>query len=220
MYPVTDLAAAPYSGICLLQGRYSSFPGRVVYGTGFLVSASCIATAGHVLWSDLEGAMRKPDYPDVLDVFLGDGFYDGGANLSWRLSCPTAAVEAHPGFRAGDATLDLGRIRLPHQMSTALRLSDFPGPLAVGGDVLVSGFPVSGDPFGEYEARGALASLAQPVFQHQVETGEGQSGAPIRVADADGLTAIGVHLGEAGDAAGQLRRALAITPAVRAWLNS
>jgi V8-like Glu-specific endopeptidase len=216
---VTDLAGPPYSGICLIQCRYDDLP-DIVYGTGVLVGPGTVATAGHVLWNKAGHAARLI-LPDHVDVFLGDGFYDPNDHLSWTFNLPTSAVSVHPEFLAGDDTKDVARIILPHQMTGVLPMLDLPGNLQVGDNVTISGFPKDCSPFGEWEASGPLSSLDAPVFQHQVETGEGQSGAPVRLLRDGAWMVIGLHvIGQGGDGEPPIGSATAITPDIRAWLQS
>lgn len=217
---ITDLAGPPFTGICLLQARYSGFAGVVGYGTGFLVEPGRLATAGHVIWNDLDGAATSPLYPDFLDVFLGDGLYHENTHLSWTFSFPTTAITVHSEFLAGDDTYDIAKITLPQQMTGVLSLVDFPGILQVGDEVTISGYPTACSPFGEWEASGVLNSTDLPLFQHRVETSVGQSGAPVRLYRDGTWVVVGIHLSANEGAGAGVNNAAAITPTIREWLLS
>ncbi|MGA0604231.1 trypsin-like serine peptidase [Caulobacter sp. KR2-114] len=218
---VSDLSAWPHAGICLIQGRFRERP-QVIYGTGFLVSPTHIATAAHLFTINLDGPGGHAVAPDLVDVILGQGFFDDATHLSWTFDFASPQVTVHPDWAGGDQAHDIARIVLPSAQPRALPLAPSPAALAVGGALTLSGYPIDAEPFGAWEGTGALRDLASPVFHHAIDTGAGDSGAPVRVQIGGQWTVIGAHLGEAGlDDAGQpLRRALAMTQPLIDWLTT
>lgn len=220
--PVLDLSVRPHSATCLIQTRYQNFPNVVGFGTGFLVGQGRIATAAHVLWNDVDGGSQNKRFPDLIEIYLGRGIYEGFSDLIWKVSPQTAAVVAHPKFVAGDRDHDVGRLQLPTIPTAPLSVLGFPGDLKAGETLTVGGYPTQLSPFGHYEGSGPLVGLntQEPVFQHRAPTSHGQSGAPVRVLRDGGWTAVGIHLGEAGLGAGGalVNRALALSPEIVNWL--
>jgi V8-like Glu-specific endopeptidase len=218
--PVGDLSVRPHSATCLIQTRYDNYPGVVGFGTGFLVGQGRLATAAHVLWNDVDGAAPDKRLPDVIEVYLGQGIFQGFGHLVWKLS-PTAAVNpAHPKYIDGDRDSDIAKLQLPVNPTAPLSVLGFPATLAPGETVTVGGYPTQLTPFGHHEGGGPLVGLGRPVFHHQAPTSHGQSGAPVRVLRDGGWTVVGVHLGEAelGPGGVAVNRALALTPAIVNWL--
>ncbi len=87
--------------------------------------------------------------------------------------------------------------------------------------VSLAGFPTDRQPFGEYSAHGTLLSVTAPIFEHQVDSSDGQSGAPVCVVRGGLSQAIGIHLGDgtSGADGAQRNRALALTPEIVSWLQ-
>jgi V8-like Glu-specific endopeptidase len=215
---VADLSLRPYSAICLIQTRYANHPGVVGFGTGFLVGQGRLATAAHVLWNDVDGLSQNKRLPDTVEIYLGQGIFQGFAHLAWTLTPTAAKNPAHPNYLKGDRDSDVARLQLPDNPTAPLSVLGFPATLAPGEPVTVSGYPTELNPFGHYEGSGPLVGLATPVFQHQAPTSHGQSGAPVRVMRDGGWTVVGIHLGDAGPGDADLNRALALTPAIVNWL--
>ncbi|MBB4155745.1 V8-like Glu-specific endopeptidase [Sphingomonas jinjuensis] len=217
---ISDLGTRPYSATCLIQARYSEFPGMIGFGTGFLVGQGRIATAAHVLWNDIDGRSTRKRLPDEVQVFLGNGLFRGYEDLSWRLEPTDGDHPIHPGFVGGDRDCDIARLQLPANPAAPLAVLGLPGSVVVGDDLTISGYPTEVSPFGLYEGNGPMLGGSAPIFVHAVPTGHGQSGAPVRVMRNGGWTVVGIHLGEADDAVpGRVaNRGLALTPSIMAWL--
>lgn len=218
--PVTDLSVRPHSATCLIQTRYSGLDGVLGIGTGFLIGQGRVATAAHVLWNDADGHFHNKRLPDIVEVYLGQGIYEGYGSLTWKLHPTSRDNPAHPGFIKGDRTCDVARLQLPENPTAPLSVMGFPANLNLGETVTVGGFPSQLKPFGHYECSGSLANLHTPVFGHQAPTIHGQSGAPVRVKRDGGWTVVGVHVGKAdleqGGSASS--RAVALTPTIVNWL--
>lgn len=216
---VTDLTVRPHCATCLIQTRYDAHGGVVGFGTGFLVGPGRLATAAHVLWNDVDGREEQKRLPDRVEIFLGEGLLAGHPQLAWTLQPTAANNPAHPDYVSGASgfrTRDVARLQLPDSPRAPLAVLGFPANLQVGETVAVGGYPTELGPFGHYEGSGALASLGQPVFQHQADTSHGQSGAPVRVQRNGGWSVVGIHLGDDDTK----NRALALTPPIMAWLTS
>lgn len=219
---VPDLSDPPHSAICYLQAEYDDFPDIRGYGTGFLLGHGRIATAGHVLWNDLLGALEEPIMPDRVRVYLGEGLYQGHPELTWTLD-PRTTGKIHPQFLQGRSAYDLARLQLPRNPGHALSILGFPADLRAGERLCISGYPMrtpQSGAFGAYEGDGALATLGAQSFDHEVDTDEGQSGAPVRVRRRGVWHVIGVHVGNApvGDDGIARNRAVALTAAMVTWL--
>lgn len=217
---VGDLSVRPHSATCLIQTRYSEHADLVGFGTGFVVGQGRLATAAHVLWNDVGGLYDKR-LPDSIEIFLGAGLLAGHPELAFTLAPDPDDDLIHPAYLGGDHDFDVARLVLSQATTAPLSVLGFPADLKPGETVTIGGFPTDLSPFRHREASGPLGQLAKPTFLHQVDTGHGQSGAPVRVPRNGGWTVIGVHLGDAGDLGpGQspMNRALALTPDIVAWL--
>lgn len=215
-----DLSVRPHSATCLIQTRYVNFPGVVGFGTGFLVGQGRLATAAHVLWNDVDGAASSKRLPDTIEIYLGQGVFQGFGRLVWTLNPSGTKNPAHPKYIGGDRDCDIAKLQLPENPVAPLSVLGFPAALTLGEAVTVGGYPTELAPFGHYEGSGPLVGLGTPVLQHQAPTSHGQSGAPVRVLRDGSWTVVGVHLGEAGagPGGGTVNRALALTPAIVSWL--
>jgi V8-like Glu-specific endopeptidase len=215
------LDVAPHTAIALVQTFYQDHPNIVGYGTAFLIGPGRLATAAHLFWNDLDGHVVAPRMPDVVKLFIGEGLFQGHPELAFEIDDPAAAIRVHPDFKAGAATADMATIDLADAPRAALPLLPFPANLSAGERLTISGYPVDLAPFGDYEGFGPLADLNAPVFEHQVDTAQGQSGAPVRVQRVGAWQAIGIHLGDgdAGPDGAARNRALALTPDVISWLH-
>jgi V8-like Glu-specific endopeptidase len=216
-----DLTASPYSAIGLIQTFYRDFPDAIGYGTAFLIGQGRLASAAHVFWNDLDGTTPTMRMPDSVKVFIGEGLFQGHPELAFEIDDPATAVRVHPNFVDGDITCDMATFDLVGAPSVALPLLGFPADLAPGEVLTLSGYPIDLSPFGAYEGRGPLADLGTPVFEHQVDSAEGQSGAPVRVQRGGAWQVIGIHLGDGDPGAdGAARnRALALSRPVISWLH-
>lgn len=218
---VIDLSVRPHAATCLIQTRYDRYAGVVGFGTGFLVGPGRLATAAHVLWNNVDGRTKQTKrLPDTIEVFLGEGLFASNPQLTWTLRPDPGNNPAHPDFVAGNRDSDVAKLTIPDTSRAPLAMLGFPANLAAGEAVAVGGYPTQKQPFGHYESTGPLATLNVPVFQHQVDTTHGQSGAPVRVQRNGGWSVIGVHLGDDAVSAGgaPMNRALALTPAIMTWL--
>ena len=216
---LNDLSGPPHSGIALIQAVYPTARDVTYYGTAFLVGQGRFATAGHMLWDTPQNAL-EPMVPESVTLFLGEGLYAGHPHLVFRIDPAGPAVRVHPDFMAGDGDRDLATLQVPGVPAAPLPVLGFPGDLKAGEAVTLSGYPIDYKPFGAYQGQGPLADLKAPVFTYQMDSSRGDSGAPVRVVRNDVWQAIGLHLGQAQSGGGPLKRALALTPEIVAWLHA
>jgi V8-like Glu-specific endopeptidase len=219
-----NLDLAPHNAVALVKTYYRDYPDLTGYGTGFLIGGRRLATAGHVLWGNLNGASARNILPDKIKLHVGEGLFAGHSELIFNIPDAPKAIRIHPDFLNGQNTRDVATIELaasPAPPAATLPQLPFPARLVTGQTVWVSGYPLKRAPFGCYEGSGALADLDGPVFEHQADTTEGQSGAPIRIKRDGVWQAIGIHIGDSapGPDGVARNRALALTSEIIGWLH-
>lgn len=195
----------PYVRICRIVARGPA--GVSCLGTGWFAGPRTIVTAGHVLydthwpgWDD-----RTPAWAEAADVWIG---YYRGSSIGhafssnfrvagpWKKFLDTGGAEDERRDQ-----VDLGCIQLGEALSDLPRYFK----LDVAPDVVlrdqvasISGFPIDRGA-GEVQFSGSerIGEVRPNSFYHAVDTGNGQSGAPVWLGDRNVLqpAIVGVHTG-------------------------
>ena len=197
----------PWKYLCLLSTTWPDRPATL--GTGWLISAQTVITAGHNLF--------RPGHPGVVcasvRVALG---YDGSAPP--LVTSSGADLRIAGGWQQGDSRADVGAVRLSFPLGAPFG-PDFLEPIVTPPDPVactVAGYPKDLVPFGLYCDSGTTRRNADGLLEHHISTEDGESGAPLLWQDGDRYRALGVHVW--GDPTHNL--ALPFSEAVVATLRS
>ena len=196
----------------------TSYPYRAVFrvishfdapeqGTAFLVSNQTMLTAGHCI-VQAETGQRVPR----LEVYDGSG-------RGYAVEKTTFLKEWHT--TRADST-DIGFIKLRDPIGLRrgfFGTRSFPDK-EISGKFAVSGYPDDLQTGVQYFSLGNIVKSDPSFFFYDVDTEEGQSGAPLFYTSNGVATAIGIHIqGATGDRESNM--ALRLTPAlvrlVRQW---
>ena len=199
-----DLRQMPNSAIGQITVRYPS--GVVQIGTGFLVTASVVLTAAHVLVS--------PDHGRAGTVEFAPGCRDAAETTPSRLKAQSVGANRYrvtDAWARGETALseDYGAIFLPDAQAFAdcgtfvvPPVEDsFTNRYATSGRAgfMVAGYPAEKLPGSQWLGKGALLHSPPSVLKHVIDTTRGQSGAPLFAMIRDQAsgkilpTAIGIH---------------------------
>ena len=158
------LASPPYMSICLLHVFEPNRSRASRVGTGWLFANDKVVTAAHVV----SGASRVTGwfaYDDQTDRAL-DYFEE-------------SAWEVHPEYlRSGSRRHDIAVIRLSDPVSGLVPLRTGRLGNAVG-ELHVAGYPLDKGGLTMLEAAGEAQGMGDGALLHDVDTDDGQSGAPI-----------------------------------------
>jgi V8-like Glu-specific endopeptidase len=200
--------ARRYPFRCVLRVHAAMADGTALAGTGFLVGPHTVLTAAHCLYDAARGG-------SAVSVRVGDA---RGLELQ-----ATDFGYLHGWSRDGDRGFDLGHVRLSHPVGDRL---GFFGTRALGDAQLRRRFAVSGYPDDkhdddQYQATGTIERPGARLLRYAIDTGKGQSGAPL-FCIVDGVAcAVGVHVAGT-DAAESLNIAVRLDADriadVRRWL--
>ena len=211
----------PFSAVCSLEMRRGN---KVSVGPGWLVGRNLVLTAGHNL-------VHNPVVGQPTQV----GIYPGrnGRNGKWpgvhEIAVPSQFLISEPWRASQDKTLDWAMIALNNPLSQragsfALRPWEKSKLLKMTG-FLVSGYPASKtfgrkiEPYTQWYDVGRLAQVGDRTLLYQMDTTEGQSGAPLIAWDddrsanrtaKDNYVCVGIHNWFVGN----LNQATRVTPAL------
>ena len=200
-----DAMKYPFRAVLRIESDF----GHLEQGTAFLAGPRLLLTAGHCVFHP-----KLKRYASRISLFddAGHGFAvrDWDCHELWKKQQSAAA--------------DIGFIRLPTALGDAL---GYLGTAAVGagplkGDFAVSGYPLDvPDRRRQYFDIGKVTRQHQMLFGYEMDTGAGQSGAPVFFLAQGAAMAAGVHIQGVGEH-GHYNLALRMTPAlverVRGWI--
>lgn len=188
-----DTANFPYRAIVKLIIRHGH--GIVEHGTGFLVSPTCIITAGHCVH-------KYGQWTSQVDIHSKIG----SSNLSVR---STRFLSVNGWLNGYDERYDYGAIILNHR-GLYDHVKGSLGAKALSADVNaveVAGYPIDGWQMLKSSGRVMRRDIK---VEHDVDTYWGNSGSPL-LCKSSGLV-VGVHT--SGDEAKQTNYAIAVWPEV------
>jgi V8-like Glu-specific endopeptidase len=196
----------PYSCVCRLDVRYGT--AAVGRGTGWLLTPTLVLTAGHVLYN------RRPDLPfgwaTAARVTFGFSTTAAPAAAPFDVGRPNFVVTGS-WAAFGAPEFDFAAIRLASPLTAVGTLgvsAQVSGAVQPGTAVEVPGYPrvVRGQVAHDlFTGVAPVADHNGVVLRYRVDTGDGQSGAPVTVRDAAGAPfAVGIHnYGDPGGVANQ-----------------
>lgn len=185
----TDPDRHPWDCHCQIVSR---FTGGLMEGTGWLVSARTLITAGHVVYSHRDGGWAR----DIrVRVPVGGTTLEAGELKAESFSTTKGWIELDP---SGSFTFDYGVVFLAHSdavvRSEYLRpASDLEAGSLDGAVGVIAGFPISHDDALMYHWD-SLHDFPR-ALSYRIDTSRGQSGAPVLVKrDGKGYVAVGIHV--------------------------
>lgn len=200
-----DAMKYPFRAVLRIESDF----GHLEQGTVFLAGPRLLLTAGHCVFHP-----KQKRFAPRIALFDDAGHCypvrDWGCHRLWKDQQSDAA--------------DIGFIRLPAALGDAL---GYLGTAAVGAGQLKGDFAVSGYPLDltggrrQYFDVGKVTRQHQMLFGYEMDTGAGQSGAPVFFVADGAATAAGIHIRGVGDH-GDYNLALRMTPSlvelVRTWI--
>jgi len=199
----TRLDRSPYKSIALLHAFQSGQSKASQTGTGWLVAAGHIATAGHVL----KGATK------IRGWLAYDADKDG-----WGAFFEATRLTVHPNYiDNADASFDVGVIHLPKDLpgeSVLPLMNPADGPPA---DLRCAGYPLDKGGLTMFEGRGAPQAFDRNLMFHDIDTDEGQSGAPIWFGIQKQVA--GVHTGHGTSPRPDLNQGVFLNSEIGSWIG-
>ena len=182
---VSNTASFPYSAIAYLNITYSC--GCVAKGTGFMVSANCMLTAGHCIVCTDHGNIASS-----ITALFG---YD--TNVDYKLKVTATSSDSifyhDPQYTGSEKNYDYGYVIFNSDVGyttgwfgmASRNDSDLDGI-----SVTVTGYK-SGT---MYKGTGEITSVANKRLKYNVDTEAGQSGSPVYIYGTTyGYQAVAIH---------------------------
>ncbi|UVO54920.1 serine protease [Sphingomonas sp. SUN039] len=229
-----EVGVYPWVRICRLEIRYADRNNKPisepVIGTGWFAGPKTIITAGHNLYEVGWERRDRADGPAMgimADIWIG--YRQGNAlghvqsadfhvHDEWRSFIDTNPVES-----VKRSQLDLGCIQLSGAVFDFPRYFDLNAATNAelsGQAATISGYPTDIDG-GEVQHRATaqIGEVSPTFFYHGIDTGRGQSGAPVWLGGTDVAqpSIVGIHTG--GDDDERHNWALRMTPGVKAKIQ-
>jgi len=220
----------PWIRICRIRMRCPDENGapssETCLGTGWFAGPKTIVTAGHVVFDREWGnrTLAKPVWGAAADIWVG---YNEGYFLAHALSTNFRTSSAwrdylenpNPDPDQQRFQVDIGCIQLSEPLADVPKFFDLDSPadaqLATH-IATTSGFPADRDDGQvQYRGSGPITQILPGTFYHEVDTFNGQSGAPVWLGDhkVEQPVVVGIHTG--GDENERRNWAVRVTPAVK-----
>lgn len=218
---VRDAHAKPYRSICLLFGVEKGNNRATIVGTGWLAGPDLVVTAAHNIYNIVHGG-----YVERVFMWFGHQESDlqNGA-VDWALSYE---FSAHPKYTPGqDPDFDIAAIHLDRRIGDQLgfyKCEPNTGTALQGETVRLVGYPTDLDPEKNamFEATDKVLRDTQSRILHRVDSGQGQSGAPLWIEGKGKPTVIGIHTKNkdvSAQSGEEANVALRLTPALINWIK-
>jgi len=218
---VPDPQNAPWRMVCALNIVAQN--GGTLPGTGWLAGPRTVITAGHCVFDPA----TLLGFALSIDVTPGRN----GASMPFGQVTATRFRTLQPWFDSQDPDFDIGAISLDTNLGN--QVGFFPAEARPAGELQehlahISGYPRNpGHGVAQFHHRNRITSLTDRRLFYDVDTSEGQSGAPVWVLDVDGGSPIVVGVHTYGDertppALQPANSATLVNPAIlaqiRAWI--
>lgn len=197
--PVPGAASLPWRCVALLQIAYGS--GRTGRGTAWFIGPRTLVTAAHCVHHREAGAARR--------IIVTPGFDRGAAPYG---QFDVVGSLWNPAWRTSfDPVLDFALLYLNQDPGVGyFGYAAAPDPNLQRVIVNVAGYPQDRPTTQWYDA-GRLSGADKNFIYHQIDTEEGQSGAPLFWTDRVQRIGLGIHT-YGTDTATSTNRARRITP--------
>lgn len=181
-----------HDSICYLE--LEDEIGDVRYGTGFLISDTCVITAAHNLYMPNDqrkgGRLKKVSWVHVYPGFKGE------PHLNWQKSNQFKKPRRYS--RPGCNNYDYAAIILPRSVSngnSGVGLS-YHTPKNKGAGIEISGYPKGISE--QFFYTGYISESDNHTLEYDIRTTTGISGAPVMECHNDEYVVVGVHGGAVG----------------------
>jgi glutamyl endopeptidase len=195
---ILDTDLAPWRMICAL--RIGGPSGAGLIGTGWFIGPKTVLTAGHCMFSTKPSGKSLGGWASTIELIPGlNGDGDGldarpyGSVASQRFSSVDRWVNGE------DADFDIGCIHLDEPLGLQVgwfAVAALPSERLESFVVNVSGYPKDRG-FGaeQYYGRDRVVRVSERRVYYEVDTAEGQSGAPVWIYEDDDAPplAVGIH---------------------------
>jgi glutamyl endopeptidase len=168
---VSTPGSYPFSCICYLL--IETKLGRLMAGTGWLISSRLLVTAGHCVYR-----RDEQDYVKSIRVFRGGSDRNGFVQTSQRFfvcgSYPTCAYDQMTDFDYGAVVLDE-----PFPDTGTLGVGVYPNQDLENNTFSLVGFPVDKPQRSMWHHARPLTCIKARTLEYQIDTFPGMSGGPI-----------------------------------------
>jgi V8-like Glu-specific endopeptidase len=185
---ITDTTLFPWRAICSLRIRAADATSWV--GTGWLSSNRVVITAGHCVYMRDHGGWVRS-----IEVIPGRN----GTQMPFGSAVATQLGSVRGWTEAAQTEYDYGAIVLPASNALGQRVGHFgiasqaDGELAQG-QLNLAGYPGYAEPASTQWWHAQPPSRVEPrLIRYEIDTTEGQSGAPVWRGLGGGRFAVGIH---------------------------
>jgi len=199
---VGDTTSFPFSAVCKLRVSYPS--GKAAMGSGVLVGATTVLTAGHVVYQDDDGGWASsieviPGYDDG-DAPYGRHYAASMMTLRGWIEDETSeydfgalSLDEDVGAQTGYLGVRWRHFNSPYD-GAILNTAGYPGDLESGEAMYFSSGPCSS------------ATSEKLFYAGTMDTAGGQSGSGVWEFDGENRWVVGIHTGSIGGTSNQAIR--------------
>lgn len=199
--PVFNTAAIPWRCVALLRMTFAS--GRTASGTAWFISAHTLVTAGHNLYDK--------DHGPAQELSVIPGYSMGGA--PYGVHAVTACFWNPAWASSFDPRLDFALVHIAEDPQVGFfgyAAASDDGLKNVATAVNITGYPRDRSDTQYYDG-GRVTDADDYFIYHTIDTGEGQSGAPLFWTNQNSRIGLGIHT-YGTDGQFKVNRARRITP--------
>lgn len=225
---VPDARKMPYLGLCLLKSFSYNLDGTLraeIFGTGWFSTPNTVVTAGHNLFNPMVFGTARNGWANTVHVYPAYNGENsppyGGFEQSEQLYVPI------PYQQTLDINYDIGILRFEQSISAEksfLYHAVLGDEQLVPSQLLIAGYPLDlGSGLLMYEGNDWLKAYDSNRLYYEVDTGKGQSGAPVFLVQADqSVIVVGIHAHNSSQTPVDYypaNSATRITPSISAWIQ-